>query len=896
MPIFKKTGSFISILKQIFVLFIFFLPILNLFSQNKIDFLQKDSLLLSVDTLINKVDSIIEKKSDVETTVNYTSKDSIFFDLKNQKMTLYGDAKIDYGEIKLDANKIKVDWIDQTLDANYVLDSAGKKMGKPIFSDAGQSYETDKITYNFKSKKALISGIVTQQDDAYMQGVKVKKNEIDELFIQDAKYTTCNLADPHFYISSKKIKVIPKKKVISGPFHLKFGNIPTPLGFIFGMFPQPKKTVSGIVVPSYGEEKRRGFYLRDGGYYFAINEYIDLRVTGDIYSKGGFGTSIGTNYKKRYAFSGSLRFNYNKSKTGEIENPMESNDFSLSWSHSPDSRGKSGRFSSSVNIRTNSYSQNKNLVYSNFDESISSQFNSNVSYSKTFKGTPFNFSSNLRHSQNVQTKIVNLTLPSISYNMNRIYPFKNLGKLSKTALGKLSFSHRFIGQIKLSNGSLSSLSDNNIINANQVNSEQIDFKLDNINEILNRSKIGGKHSIPISTSFNLFKFFTFSPGINYDEVWYLKKLSYSYDDDQKGVRIDTVDGFSRVWSYNSSLSLSTRIYGTVFFKKGKIKAIRHVITPQISMSFRPDFTKKKYGYYEEVQINETGETKLYNNYQGFLFGSPSIGSSASINFSIGNNLEMKIVDEKDSISGTKKIKIFDNLTFNSSYNFLADSFKLSPIRFSTRTTFFKNLINLSVGGNIDPYSFVLDSIQENVNGTKTYYQRRVNEFTLQNKRGIGSLDYISIAIGFRFTPNDFKNKDENEKESEYGTDEELDYINANPEEYVDFNIPWSLNGNYSLNRRKIGFQDANITQTFNLAGDLSITEKTKVTFRTGYDFKNKMLTQTSINVVRDLHCWRLSFNWVPFGRFQSFNLTLNAISSLLQDLKLEKKSRFFDNL
>ena len=891
---FIKTGNFKYILNQRLIILLIFIPFFELFCQNSIDLIKNDTSVIIIDSLTNKIDSI-KQKSDIETTVNYKSKDSIFFDLKNQKMTLYGNAIMDYGDIKLDANKIDMDWINQTIDANFVYDSTGKKIGKPIFTDKNESYETDKITYNFKSKKALISGIVTQQDEAYMQGVKVKKNEFDELFISDAKYTSCNLAEPHFHISAKKIKAIPKNKVVSGPFHLKFGNIPTPIGFIFGIFPQPKKTVSGIIVPSYGEEKRRGFYLRDGGYYFAVNDYLDLRVTGDIYSKGGFGASIGSNYKKRYAFSGSLNFDYNKSKTGEINNPIESNDFSLSWSHSPDSRGKSSRFSSSVNIRTNSYSQNKNLVYSDFDESISSQFNSNISYSKTFKGTPFNFSTNLRHSQNVQTKVVNLTLPSLNYNMNRIYPFKNLGKLGKTFLGKLNFSHRFSSQIQLSNSSSGSSFDNNIIN-NSSNSDQLDFDLENIDKILDRSKIGGRHSIPISTSFNLFKFFTFSPSVNYDEIWYLKKLSYSYDEVEKGVRVDTLNRFSRVWSYNTSLSASTRIYGTLFFKKGKIKAIRHVITPRIAMSFRPDFTKDRYGYYNEVQTNDQGDTKIYNNYQGFLFGGPSMGNSAALNFSIGNNLELKVVDENDSISGTRKIKIFDNLDFSSNYNFLADSFKLSKIRFSTRTSFFKNLISLSLNGSIDPYSFKLDSIKENSDGSKSFYQRRINQLSISNKEGIGSLDFINMSVGFRFTPNDFQNQNNNTNESEYGNEEEIDYINSNPEEYVDFKIPWSINGSYNLNRIKIGFRDPIITQTFNLSGDISLTEKTKATFRTGYDFKNKMLTQTSINVVRDLHCWRLSFSWVPFGRFQSFNLTLNAVSSLLQDLKLEKKSRFFDNL
>ncbi|MAR16642.1 MAG: Organic solvent tolerance protein OstA [Flammeovirgaceae bacterium] len=875
------------------VIFLFLVNPFVSFSQ-----MESDSLLslMEIDTLSNNEIDSIANTSEIETTINYSAKDSIFYDLKSQKIKLYGGSKIDYGEINLEAYEILVDWNDKTLDANFILDSIGKKIGKPIFSEGDQSYETDKITYNFDSRKAKIKGIVTQLDDAYMQGEDVKKNEEDELFISHAMYTTCNLEEPHFHISSSKIKVIPGKKVVSGPFHLKFGNVPTPLGFIFGMFPQPKKKVSGLIMPNYGEEKRRGFYLRDGGYYFAVNDHLDLRLTGDIYSKGSYGMTLGTNYKKRYSYSGNLRFNYNKSKLGDFENPTTSNDFSFSWSHSPDTRGKSSRFSSSVNFQTNSYNQNKNLVYSNFNESINAQFNSNISYSKTFKGSPFNLSANLRHSQNVQTKKVNLTLPDISYNMSRIYPFKNIGKLGKTALGKISISHRFNGKIELTNGSVgNSLGGLNIINSGNNFSEQIDFNMDNISSILDRSKIGGKHTIPISTSFNLLKYFTVSPSVNYNEIWYFKKLSYNYNELENGIEIDTTNSFQRAWSYSSAFALSTRIYGTVFFKKGKIKAIRHVISPEISMSFSPDFTKPKYGYYENVQINNEGDTKLLSKYENFLFGSPRIGSSASMNFYIGNNLEMKVLDKKDTINGTRKIKIFDNLAFSSSYNFLADSFRLAPIRFSTRTSFFKRLINLSISGNIDPYTFRLDSISESATGIKNVYQRRVDELAYKNNQGIGSLAYINMALGFRFSAKDFRS-DDDEKESSYGTREEIDYINSNIAEYIDFNVPWSINASYNLNRRKIGFRDPSITQTLTFSGDVSISEKTKISFRSGYDFKFKMLTQTSINATRDLHCWRINFSWVPFGRFQSYNLSINAVSALLQDLKLEKRSRFFDNL
>ena len=879
-------------MKYIITYFVFLFPILT-FGQTKNNSTTIINESDTSQTISKQLDSL-KSDSEIETTINYNAKDSIYYDLKTQIIKLYGNSSIDYGNINLKAHEIMVDWNKQTLDANFMRDSTGLKIGKPIFTENNQSYETDKITYNFNSKKAIISGIVTQLDDAYMQGEKVKKNELDELYIHDAKYTTCNLADPHFHIATKKLKVIPGKKVISGPFHLKFGNVPTPLGFIFGMFPQPKETVSGIIMPSYGEEKRRGFYLREGGYYFAVNDYFDLRLTGDIYSKGGYGATIATNYKKRYAYNGSLKFNYNKSKTGEIESPFESNDFSFSWTHTPSSKGRSSRFSSSVNFQTNSYNQNKNLVQSNFNQSINAQFNSNISYSKTFKGSPFNISTNLRHSQNVQNKKVNLTLPDLSYNMSRIYPFKNMGKLGKTALGKISISHRFTGKIELTNGSSSSsLNSINVINSSDSFNKQVDFNMGNINTIVDRSKIGGKHTIPISTSFNILKFFTVSPSINYNEIWYLKKLNYTYNEVGNGIEIDTTNSFSRAWSYNTALSLSTRIYGTVFFKKGKIKAIRHVITPEISLTYSPDFTQKKYGYYENIQINNEGETRLLSKYENFLYGSPRIGSSASMNFYIGNNLEMKVIDENDTISGTKKIKIFENLSFSGNYNFLADSFQLSPIRFNTRTSFFKRLINVSLSGTMDPYAYKLDSISE----TNQIYQRRINELAIKNNQGLGSLAFINMALGMRFSAKDFQSpEEEDEKESRFGTRREIDYINSNIAEYVDFNVPWSINASYNLNRRKIGYNDPTITQTITMSGDISISEKTKISMRSGYDFKNKMLTQTSINATRDLHCWRIRFNWVPFGRFQSYNLSISAVSALLQDLKLEKRSRFFDNL
>jgi len=859
-----------------------------------------DSELARDTTSLSLYDSLYanQPRGDINTTIEYSAVDSIYFDMRQQNVYLYGASQIDYGEIKLEADRIKINWIDNTIEADYTSDSTGRKIGKPIFTEKSQSYETDEMTYNFRSRKAIIQGIITQQGEAYVQGETVKKNEEDELFIRNAKYTTCNLANPHFHISSRRLKAIPGNKVISGPFNLAFQEVETPLGFFFGMFPQPRKKTSGVIVPSYGEENRRGFFLRDGGYYWAASDYADFRITGDIYSKGGYSLNVNNNYKKRYAYTGGLRFSYNRFLSDEPTESLDTKDFSLNWNHSPQSKGTS-RFSSSVNIRTNSYNQNNNLVDQDFSQSISAQFSSNVSYSKTFKGTPFNISANMRHNQNVQTKAITITAPEFTSNMNRIYPFKNIRSLSKGILGKLNFSHNFTARNDISNAAVPQLTGVNVVNRDPEFDSLLVFNGDNFGKILERAKIGGQHRIPISTSFTAFNFLTVSPNLNYTELWYTRELTYSYDPELQGVRVDTLNGFSRAGFYSFGASLNTRLYGTKYFSKGKIAAIRHVLTPQIGFSYSPDFTKEKFGYFEEVQVDEEGTTRLFSRYNGFVYGSPPEGESASLNLTLNNNLEMKVKTKNDSVNSTRKMKIFDNLSFSSGYNFLADSFALREIRFSTRTNFFDNLINVNVQGTIDPYVYILDSEEETANG-RTVSQRRINKYAWNNGEGLGNISQLNTAFGFRLTPRAFQKKgddseEDDEKVSEYGTEEELAHINSNPEEYVDFSIPWSISGNYSVNRRQRGFEDATITQTLQFSGDFSITEKTKIDFRSGYDFENKEFTQTSINVIRDLHCWSMRFNWVPFGRFQSFEITISAKSSLLQDLKLEKRRRFFDN-
>ena len=861
----------------------------------------------STKTTGSTAQSTRQNRSDIETTINYNAKDSLFFNVKSRELFLFGETHIDYGKIALDAERTDVDWNKRTLKAKYITDSTGKKIGKPVFADGPDTYVTDDIVYNFKTERALIKGVITEKQGGFMHGEDVKKNAEDELFIRGAAYTTCNLEDPHFSIKSSKLKVIPNNKVVSGPFNMRFRDVPTPLFFPFGMFPQPKEKSSGVIVPSYGEEQRRGFFLRNGGYYFAISDYVDLRLTGDIYSKGGSAINATSNYFKRYSFRGTFNFSYNNSISDDLENPLETNDYSVRWNHSPESKGNSS-FSASVNAATRTFTQNNNLVVQDFDRSINSQLASSIRYTKTFAGTPFNMSSNLRHSQNLQSGIVNLTLPDLTINTNRVYPFKKLVTSSKSPLSKLNFSHNFVAKNELSNNSVRS-SSFTVINRDARSDSVISFNKSNFSEIFRRSQFGGKHAIPISTSMSVLKYFTLNPTFNYQELWYAKELQYEYVEAENGVRIDTVNGFSRAGSWSTGASLNTRVYGTAFFKGGKIQAIRHVMTPSISFSYSPDFSDTKYGVYSDVQIDSLGNRRRLSRYEGFAYGSPPGGESKTLGFSLSNNIEMKVASKKDTVNGFKKIKLFDNLGLSTGYNLAADSFKLSNININARTSFLDGKLAINFTGTLDPYEYLLLSETTNARGERVVSQRRLDRYTWNNGNGLGRLTNMTTSINLSLSPkgsnrnNSTANSNEpdngfNPPQDQVGFDgltdlerQKLAHIQNNPEMYVDFAVPWTLRIQYSINRNKTGFQDASIRQSFQFSGTLGLTDNTQITFNSGYDFEAKDFTTTRLGISRDLHCWTMNFDWVPFGRFQSYFLSIRVKSSILQDLKLEKTSQ-----
>jgi hypothetical protein len=503
----------------------------------------------------------------------------------------------------------------------------------------------------------------------------------------------------------------------------------------------------------------------------------------------------------------------------------------------------------------------------------------------------------MRLQQNTGTGAVNLQLPDYSLTMNRIYPFKGKSPTAKNILQKINFSWNMTGTNNMSNKRVNVPFNFDIENKNPAYDSVISFSASNFSEIWERAQNGIRHVIPVSTSAKVLKHFTINPSVNYTEIWYFKQLGYTWNDTLNAVRIDTTKAFSRVYSYNVSAGLNTRLYGTMYFKGDNIQAIRHVITPNITFGYSPDFSDDKFGYYQTVQVDSLGTMRELSKYAGFVYGTPSRGENASMGISISNTLELKVRDKKDSANEFRKVPIFENFSVSTSYNFLADSFNLAPIRITARTKLFRKKLDININGTLDPYTWVLDTMYQNESGDITVIQNRVNRFAWDSGNGLGQFTHASLSVGTSLNPQSWENKASDVDKEELTDSErnELEYIERNPNLYVDFSIPWNLRINYNVNYTKRGFEKAKITQTLRFSGDFSLTPKWKIGFSSGYDFQNKGFTQTNVNINRDLHCWQLSMAWIPFGRYQSYNVTIRAKSSLLQDLKLNRQRSWWDN-
>lgn len=845
------------------------------------------------------------RKSEIETTIVYSARDSINSLVDRKIVFLYGDAKIKYGQIELMAEEVTIDYEKSTISARGKLDSAGRRVGYPIFINGSEKYETRSIDYNFKTRRARISEVVTQQDEGYLHGKSVMKTQKDELLSVRNAYTTCNLAHPHYEIIATKAKAIPGDKMVVGPFYMAMNDVPMPLGFVFGIFPSPRSSASGVIVPSYGEEKNRGFFLRNGGYFFDVNEYFKVQVTGDIYSKGSSALYINSNYNKRYKYTGNVNFSYSNNRlTDDIEDNSTVQDFRLMWSHSPQTRG-TGRFSASVNAASATYNKNNLLLPSNNPSSPrldnnSRKLTSNVSYSKTF-GSLFSLGANMRFNQDLSTRQLDMSLPDLTFNINNLYPFK-----SSKAMILQNLSTR------LSTSVTNQITNN--LGRNFVDKEGKPYTKDSIAAInsetlpllFERARKGVRHNIPLGTSFKILNFFTLSPGVSMDELWYFDKLSWGLSADQKSaVVVDTVKGFNRVFNYSGTVALTTRIYGTYFFKgQTGVQAIRHVINPSVSMSFQPNFGDPSYGYYQKVDVQ--GKPVYKSVHEGFVYGSSRFGESATMSFGVNNTVEMKVKGKKDTVS--RKVALFNTLSLNSGYNFRADSFKLAPFSIAANTNVLDNKLNINLSASLDPYKYVTlvsqDPAQAGVPREIRTRQFAWNPYTppagywaIEDGFGIGRITNANLALGTNFSPKGQKKDADTRAKVGKADIPEADkqYMLKNPDLYIDFDIPWNLRINYNVDYSHTVNTDPRLTQTLRFDGDFSLTRQWKIQFTSGYDFQQNEITQTFITIARDLHCWQVNLSWVPFGKFQSYTFFIGIKSSLLKDLRLNRTRSFFDN-
>jgi len=820
-------------------------------------------------------------KQAVDSPVTYSASDSIVYSMKEQKVYLFSEGQIEYKSINLQAEYIEFNMGNEAVFAIGRIDSLGAEIGKPEFTEGSESFQAKKISYNFRTKKGIITDIFTEQEGGYLHSATTKRHPNGHIHMKNGKYTTCDAPHPHFYIALTKAKSIPNDKIISGPAYLVIEDVPLPIGIPFGFFPSNQINQSGFLLPTYGEEERRGFYLRNGGFYFALSKYFDLAVTGDIYTNGTWGIRTRSNYKKNYKFSGNFGFNYFENISGEkgLENYRKTINYAVRWSHTQDSRANPNQsLRASVDFSSTSYDQNHQTQINN---ALRSTKRSSVAFSRVWPNSPFNLSASIDATQNSQTRTVDMNLPSMNLNMNRIYPLKR-----KNATGK----QRFYEKLTVSYSATL---------ANKLHAQEDSlFTTTTFTDFNNAYQ----HSIPVSLPVNFLNFFTFSPSMRYSGVIFSKSIHPHYFEgitnpsgsQSDTLIIDTIPGFNYAHAIVPSvgLSLTPKVYGMYTFReKSRIEAIRHVVSPSASFSFSPDMAGIVPDYYQEVQIDSAGNTRIYPKYDETIYRSPvPSGRQGSINLNLKNNIEMKLKPESDTIDESKKVKILDNLNFSSSYNIFKDSLKWSPIRMSGNTAFFKRKLSLRFGGTFMPYSYNINEAGRAYNIDKAYFATHKKLFL------VTSLDF---SVGMNFRSNQGK-KDDKSGQVDLANDPTAQLIDPTGFDqiaygsYVDFDIPWTLRINYNFRYTK-PYVDYDIIQSVRVSGDFSLTPKWKIGLNSGYDFKLNKITTTNISISRDLHCWEMSVRLVPFGKYKSYGFTINIKSAILKDLQYEKRESWYDN-
>lgn len=856
-------------------------------------------------------DTTRKAQEQFDAEITYTASDSIVF-FGDGTGFLYGSTDVKYKEMNLkEANLVRIKMDSAMIYAYATKDSTGALLGKPIFKDGESEYTSNEITYNFRSKRGFVRQAVTQQGEGYIISNRTKIIDNNILNIADGKYTTCDLHDhPHFYLGLSKAKVKPGEYIVTGPAHLVLLDIPVPVALPFGFFPFNTKYSSGLEMPSFDTEFTRGFGLTNGGYYFAINDYVDLSLKGDIYTKGTWGVVATSNYLKRYKFNGGVSITYREDVTGEKDLPdyNKAKNFSIRWSHSQNPKVNPFRtFSASVNFSTSGYNRsNINSYYTPVNAENTKS--SSVSFSQRFPNNPFSITANLGIDQRTRDSTLSLTLPNVSISMSRIYPFKRKNRIGK---------ERWFEKISMSySGTMS----------NSITAKE--------NMILKSSladdwRNGMQHSIPISASFNLFNYITISPSFNYRERWYLSSIDRTWDETKQRPVDTKINGFKRAYDFNTSLSANTTLYGIYTPSRklfgDKVIAIRHKLDPSVGLGYTPDFGDPRWGFWDSYMRTYTdpkdptrklAEEVYYSRFETSMYGGPGRGKNGNVFFSLSNNLEMKLRNDKDT-TGTKPTKIvslIDQFAVSSGYNFAADSMQWSNFSANLRIKFGK-AYTLSLSGAFDPYMYGVGPDGKSV--------RRINQLRWNNgkmPRFMGT----SLSYGYTFNNDTFKRKNKKDSNSgnnsdgtakgafdedpnnpnqdhsldvqNMGTNQNLENADVDADGYEKITIPWSLSVNYSVrfgdgpvfDYKKLEY-NRRFTHNLNFSGNLQLTPGWQISGTTSYDFEAKQFTYTSFNVTRNLHCWTLTGNFVPFGIYKTYNFRIGVNSSMLQDLKWEKQ-------
>lgn len=892
-------------------------------SREELDSLLKDtmpehSFIILPDT--TKKDTVpadtTKNKTVLDSPVKYEAKDSIVFDYRNSRAHLYGDSKVNYLDLELDAEEIDISIDSSLVYAAGRKDTAGVVQGKPLFKQGSDEYEPDKIAYNFKTRKAFVSNVYTQEGEGFMQTTDGKRDSSGVMYIRHGKYTTCDAEHPHFYLALSRAKMHPGKSVIFGPAHIVVEDVPLPLALPYGFFPFKKKYSSGFIMPTYGDETSRGFYLRDGGYYFAINDYVDVKMLGDLYTKGSWALSAQSTYKRRYKFSGNLYVSYQYTHEGEKNFPDEavSKSFKITWSHRQDAKANPTQsFSASVNFATSSYERNNLTSMYNPESYTQSTRTSSLSYSKSFPSIGLTLSGSFNLSQNVRDSSISVTLPNLTISLNRFYPFKRK---------KMAGKERWYEKIAMSyTGNVT----------NSINTkENLLFKSSLIKDWHN----GMRHQIPISASFSILNYINVTPSFNFTDRMYSHKVMQSWDQEYQRVRRDTIYGFYNVYNFNMSVSANTKIYGFFYplpWAGGKkIYAIRHVFTPTVSFSYAPDFSKPAFGFYDsyvKTDANGNVSTVSYSPFSGSTYGTVGTGMTGNVSVDISNNVEMKL-HSKDSVN-QKKISLIDEFGLNMSYNMAAKVRPLSDLNMRLRLKLTKSY-TYSMNAVFATYAYEFDN-----NGNV-----RVGEKTEYSQGRFGRFQGMSQNLSYTFNNQTFKkllgmlnksnkslkvDEEKDEDEDEYDDETDPEMQNVDPERkkgrmgakggnksgeldddgYLKFSMPWSLSVSYGITMRENTAAEINpdrmrypykFTQTLNFSGNLRLSEGWNINFSSGYDFNYKKLSMTTASLSRDLHCFSMSASMVIFP-YTSYNFTFACKAGTLADaLRWKKQSSYSSNI